>query len=206
MGYRFNFAAIAAIEMGLRTGTLSSSRLFLESTVDFRVGKMVVVLQNEVAVGVERRVIQESTLECRFHGRVFKYLLASYGGKSSCRLSNACGWNGVTSLRKNQLIKILFNAIRYQPTHQDWSAHERGRRLRFNFHTRHYALIDMWCVTGCVLLLLSPPWGGSRQWKHGPWWRSWYGIESIIHITGNNNNNNNNLVWWHCHRDAPYKM
>ena len=24
--------------------------------------------------------------------------------------------------------------------------------------------------------------------------------------TNNNNNNNNNLDWWHCHRDAPYKM
>ena len=32
----------------------------------------------------------------------------------------------------------------------------------------------------------------------------WLQIGDTSH--SDNNNNNNNLVWWHCHRDAPYKL
>ena len=36
-------------------------------------------------------------------------------------------------------------------------------------------------------------------------WMARYQMNGLLPLN-NNNNNNNNLVWWHCHRDAPYKL
>ena len=81
----------------------------------------------------------------------------------------------------------------------------RTKRDGFSVSTHLCHCSEMQCHLVCRLIwqFLSNRWGSM---KHTFFLTPNFINPAGTEYRGYNKNNNNNLVWWHCHRDAPYKI